>query len=85
VSYGTSVSVVLTVFLLGACSSDDACEKSAAKYERCGIHDAGEPRACANKEDECVANCINDSTCVDIMNAATEGDYVKCLLTCIGP
>jgi hypothetical protein len=84
VSHRFAVLVVLAVFPLGACSSDDACEKSAAKYERCGIHDGGEPRECTNKEDECVADCVNDSSCEDIMDAATAGDYEKCLLACVG-
>ncbi|MBN1608053.1 MAG: hypothetical protein JW940_15570 [Polyangiaceae bacterium] len=82
-SYRTLVSVVFTAFLLSACSTDDACEKSVAKWEHCGVRDAGEPRECTNKEDECVADCVNDSSCEDIMDVDTEGDYVRCLLGCV--
>ena len=75
-------SAVFVAFLLGACSSDDPCERSASKWESCNI-DGGTPTECASKEAECVAECVNDSACDDLRNAATEGPYVKCLLACI--
>jgi hypothetical protein len=81
-SVASRISLVIAVFLLAACSSEDACEKSASKWESCDIK-GGTPAQCTSKEDECVANCVNHSTCADLTDAGTEGDYVKCLLACL--
>jgi hypothetical protein len=74
---------VLAIFALGACSSEDACEKQASKLESCGIHDTGTPRECQGKLEKCVAECTNDATCKDIIDAATAGEYENCLLGCV--
>lgn len=67
---------------VGACAGEDSCEEAYRKLEDCGIGDSGDPRACQNSDEECIAKCTVQATCEDIMDATTAGGYEQCLAAC---
>jgi hypothetical protein len=74
--------ILLAVAAVVTCSGEDSCEEAYHKLEECGIGDSGEPRSCQSDKEECIAKCVIQSTCDDIMGVTEEGDYEQCLAAC---
>jgi hypothetical protein len=84
----TIVSILLSMALamgtLTACGGD-ACEEAADKLEDCGFDNMGTGSGdgeCSG-EAECVANCIIDASCSEILDFLNpDTDYAQCVLGC---
>jgi hypothetical protein len=58
------------------------CEEALERFESCGIDTTGvDPNQCSG-QDLCVANCVNDATCAEILMEDPEGQYNDCLGAC---
>lgn len=78
-----AVAVVAVVGLVAGCgSSDDECERAAAKLRGCDLSGAREAAQCGTQADRCIARCVLDATCEDIADAMTAGAYETCLADC---
>ena len=86
-SASTRIVMVVAAAAALACGGEDSCEEAYHKLEQCGIKDSGEPRSCQNDTEECIAKCVVQSSCDDIVPDITgvtgDGGYEECLAACM--
>lgn len=61
---------------------NSSCKDAIARFQSCGVDTSGiDPERCP-AQDACVAVCVNDASCTDILEEDPESDYRQCLLDC---
>jgi len=58
------------------------CEEALERFESCGIDTTGVNAGMCTGQDLCVANCVNDATCEEILGEDVEGQYLDCIGAC---
>jgi hypothetical protein len=62
-------------------TSGDVCEQAVQKLEdECGLTVGGEPPDCTDDADECIAGCVLDWSCEDLMDK--DGGFYDCVADC---
>ena len=64
-------------------STEDSCQQAAAKLRSCDVGGASNPAECKSERDRCVARCVLDAPCEDIVAATEQNSYVDCLAECV--
>ena len=84
-------SLVLAAAMVGCGSdSDDACADAVDKLDQCDVLDDLEEQfgpasdECGDATDECVATCVNRSSCEDIQAglSGTSNSFTSCVVDC---
>jgi hypothetical protein len=76
------IAVALAAFMSSACGAND-CEEAVERLSECGGLDAVDVDVdqCDGRS-ECIAQCINDNSCANIISADPLSPYNQCVAGC---
>jgi hypothetical protein len=78
----TSRIAALFVLSLACFGCDTVCDAADEKAELCGVPWGGEGRDDCSGQVECIATCVDDLTCKDILNEEPDSTYLACRAQC---